>query len=153
MLRERKLTNSWGRHLLCTQRVFGKEDFKEGLAWGPQSEVGCLLNQEGWLPAWQMIRRRKMASRLVNQGHDSIILDGPPAELWELAQVAITRLSAEREYQGKGGPWTLRMPVGMKLGRRWGKTMTAWKDGRPVKKAEFLGAAAVLLGRRDVSAA
>lgn len=146
MLDERRLTNSWGRHLLWTGRTVSKEDQKEWLAWGPQSEVGCLLTQEGWLPVWSAIKRGGFRTRLVNQGHDSIILDGPPAELWVLAQLAISRLSAEREYQGKGGPWRLEMPVGMKLGRRWGKGMRAWKDGRMVDEDYFLSASRGLLG-------
>jgi uracil-DNA glycosylase family 4 len=153
IVNDRKLVNSWGRHLLFTQRTFGKEDFKEGLAWGPQSEVGCLLNQAGWLPLWQTIRRDGLATRLVNQGHDSVILDGPPAELWPLCQQAVQRLSTAREYPGRGGPWTLEMPVGVKLGRRWGRTMRGWKDGRIITPREFRDLARAVLAERDASAA
>jgi DNA polymerase I-like protein with 3'-5' exonuclease and polymerase domains len=152
ILNTRRLTNSWGRHLLFTQRTFGKEDMKEGLAWGPQSEVGCLLNQEGWLPVWSTIKKEHLVTRVVNQGHDSIILDGPPAELWPLCEQAIQRLSQEREYQGRGGPWKLAMPVGLKVGRRWGGTMHKWKDGRIITPLEWKRVARELLGR-DASAA
>jgi uracil-DNA glycosylase len=153
MLDERRLANSWGRHLRWTGRTVAKEDVKEWLAWGPQSEVGCLLNQEGWLPLWQTIRRERLQTRVVNQGHDSVILDGPPEELWPLCQQAIQRLSTEREYQGQGGPWRLAMPVGVKLGRRWGKTMRGWKDGRMMTPREFAGTARDLLAGRDATAA
>lgn len=141
LLQDRVLRNSWGRHLLWTGRTVSKEDVKEWLAWGPQSEVGCLLNQEGWLPTWSTIKRERLRARLVNQGHDSIILDGPPEELWHLAKQAIHRLSREREYQGQAGPWRLAMPVGVKLGWRWGKGMRVWKDGRVLSEGEFLSAA------------
>jgi DNA polymerase I-like protein with 3'-5' exonuclease and polymerase domains len=153
ILNERRLQNSWGRHLLFTQRTFGKEDYKEGLAWGPQSEVGCLLTQAGWLPLWQTIRRDGLATRLRNQGHDSVVLDGPPDELWPLCHQAIQRLSTAREYPGRGGPWTLEMPVGVKLGRRWGKSMRGWKDGRCVTPRMFRDLAGELLAGRDASAA
>jgi hypothetical protein len=153
MLRDRRLENSWGRHLLWTGRTVSKEDVKEWLAWGPQSEVGCLLNQEGWVPVWSAIKQGKLRTRVVNQGHDSIILDGPPAELWPLCQQAIQRLSTEREYQGKGGAWRLAMPVGVKLGRRWGKSMHTWKDGRIIGPRDFADAARTVLGGRDATAA
>jgi uracil-DNA glycosylase family 4 len=153
MLNERRLGNSWGRHLLFTGRSLSKEDYKEGYAWGPQSEVGCLLNQEGWLPVWAAIKRLGLRTRVVQQGHDSFILDGPPLELWDLAREATRRLSAERVYPGLGGEWALRMPVGLKLGRRWGATMMKWKDARIITPQEFADVARRLLRRGDERAA
>jgi len=132
IIKRRRLVNSYGRHLLFSGRILTKEDYKEGYAFGPQSDVGCLLTQEGWVPVWATIKKRKMATRVVLNGHDSFILDGPPEELWELGQGAIERMRAEREYQGVKGPWTLRMPVGLKVGRRWGAGMTEFKQAELV---------------------
>jgi hypothetical protein len=138
ILRDRRLTNSWGRFLRFPQRILGKEDWKEGYAFGPQSEVGVLLTQEGWLPVWREIGVKRMAARVVHQGHDSFVMDGPIQEVWELIQLAVRRLTAEREYPGAKGPWTLRMPVGLKIGSRWGSGMTEeWKDGSAVEWEEF----------------
>jgi len=138
IIRDRKLTNSWGRFLRFPQRILGKEDWKEGYAFGPQSEVGVLLTQEGWLPVWRVIEKRRTAARVVHQGHDSFTLDGPIEEVFDLLQLAIGRLTEEREYPGVKGPWTLRMPVGLKIGKRWGSGMTKeWKDASAVEWAEF----------------
>jgi uracil-DNA glycosylase family 4 len=137
VINERRLSNSWGRHLLFTGRVIGKEDWKQGFAWGPQSEVGVHMNQRGWLPAWRAIRRESYHTRVVQQGHDAIILDGPCAEVWKLVQEIVPSLMAEREYPGIAGPWTLSMPVGMKLGFRWGAGMHEWKQAELVSRRAF----------------
>lgn len=137
VINKRRLENSWGRHLLFTGRVIGKEDWKQGFAWGPQSEVGVLLNQRGWLPAWRAIRRDSLVTRVVQQGHDAIILDGPRDEVWRLVQEIVPQLMAERAYPGVLGPWTLSMPVGMKVGFRWGAGMHEWKQAELVTKGEF----------------
>jgi hypothetical protein len=148
MIRKRKLVNSYGRHLLFNGRILSKEDYKEGYAFGPQSDVGCLLTQEGWLPTWSAIKRAQMEARVVLNGHDSFVLSGPVEELWELAERAIVRMTAEREYPGVRGPWTLCMPVGMKLGVRWGAGMVEWKEAKSVTWAEFKRTAAGLLDAR-----
>jgi uracil-DNA glycosylase family 4 len=148
IIKRRKLVNSWGRHLLFTGRILSKEDYKEGYAFGPQSDVGCLLTQEGWLPVWSAIKRGAMETRVVLNGHDSFVMSGPVEELWELAQGAIRRLTAEREYPGVGGPWTLQMPIGMKLGARWGHGMTEWKEAGMVTYAAFKRTAEALLDAR-----
>jgi uracil-DNA glycosylase family 4 len=142
---DRLLINSYGRHLRFSGRVLSKEDYKEGYAFGPQSDVGCLLTQEGWLPVWSKIKQAKMESRVVHNGHDAFMIDGPVEELWELAQGAIARMTAEREYPGVEGPWTLSMPVGMKIGVRWGSGMTEWKEAERVTHREFKQAAEQLL--------
>jgi len=145
IIRERRLVNSWGRFLRFPQRILGKEDWKEGYAFGPQSEVGVLLTQEGWLPVWREIRKRRMQTRVVHQGHDSFTLDGPLREVWDLVQHAISGLAAEREYPGVKGPWTLEMPVGLKIGTRWGSGMEKeWKNATEVSWVEFRSAGSAL---------
>ena len=151
VIRRRRLTNSYNRHLLFNGRLISKEDYKEAYAFGPQSEVGCLLTQEGWVPVWSRIKREKMVSRVVLNGHDAFTVDGPPEELWEIAQQAVESMTREREYQGVRGPWTLRMPVGMKLGVRWGAGMTEWKEAGAVTYTQFRAAAESLLASSAVS--
>lgn len=137
IIHERKLVNSWGRHILFNGRILGKEEYKQGYAWGPQSEVGVLLTQQGWLPAWSHIKREQLRTRVVLQGHDSIILDGPVDEVWQLCQLVIPLLRQVRTYPGVKGAWSLEMPVGMKLGWRWGEGMREWKEGDRVTEEEF----------------
>lgn len=145
IIRDRKLVNSYGRHLLFNGRLLIKEDYKEGYAFGPQSDVGQLLTQEGWLPVWSRIKREHLRSRVVHQGHDAFIVDGPPAELWMLAQDAIKRMMVEREYPGVKGPWKLSMPVGMKVGRRWGEGMHEWKQAEVATAKEWREVTGALL--------
>jgi len=137
IIESRKITNSWGRYLLFNGRVLGKEDYKQGYAYGPQSDVGVLLNQRGWLPAWSHIKRMEWTTRVVHQGHDAIILDGPRREVWELVRLVVPSLMEERSYPGVKGDWTLSMPVGMKLGWRWGSSMREWKQAELVSEEEF----------------
>jgi uracil-DNA glycosylase family 4 len=144
IIKARRITNSWGRFLRFSGRVLVKEDYKEGYAWGPQSDVGQLLNQEGWLPVWSKIKQAGMTTRVVHQGHDAFILDGPVEELWELSRLATARLRKEREYPGVKGAWTLSMPVGMKLGRRWGDGMHEWKQSELATFEEFKHVATAL---------
>ena len=152
ILRDRKLANSWGRFLKFPQYNLSDEDWKEGYSWGPQSEVAVLLTQEGWVPCWSAIKREKMATRVVQQGHDAIVLDGPPAELWALVCLARGRLTQEREYPGVTGSWGLSMPVGLKLGRRWGSGMTSeWKDATVVTWEAFQRASQGLLAVEGVA--
>lgn len=148
IIHDRKLVNSYGRHLLFTGRILTKEDYKEGYAFGPQSDVGCLLTQEGWLPVWSAIKRQQMVTRVVLNGHDSFAMSGPVEELWELASGAIERMRSEREYPGVRGSWRLRMPVGMKLGVRWGAGMIEWKEAETVTHRAFRAEAARLLDSR-----
>lgn len=141
IISKRRLTNSYGRYLLFNGRMLSKEDYKEGYAYGPQSDVGQLLTQEGWLPVWSRIRRETLQTRVVQQGHDAFIMDGPLEELWSLAEFAIERMMRTRVYPGVKGPWELAMPVGMKLGRRWGGGMHEWKAAEAATWTEFRGAA------------
>lgn len=141
IIRHRKLVNSYGRFLLFTGRDISKEDYKEGYAFGPQSDVGVLLTQEGWLPVWRRIKEEKLTSRVVHQGHDAFIIDGPVEELWSLVQMAVESMMVERAYPGVQGEWTLRMPVGLKVGTHWGSGMTEWKQAEEVTGDEFRAAA------------
>jgi DNA polymerase I-like protein with 3'-5' exonuclease and polymerase domains len=146
IIRDRKLVNSYGRHLLFNGRLLGKEDYKEGYAYGPQSDVGQLLTQEGWLPVWARIRREQLHTRVVHQGHDAFIMAGPLREVWSLAEMAIESMMVERSYPGVKGEWTLAMPVGMKLGTHWGEGMHEWKEAQLCTWEDFRDA-----GRRALA--
>lgn len=137
IIKDRKLVNSYGRHLLFNGRLLGKEDYKEGYAYGPQSDVGQLLTQEGWLPVWKRIEREQLRTRVVHQGHDAFIMAGPLREVWSLAEMAIESMMVPREYPGVKGPWELSMPVGMKLGSHWGEGMHEWKEAQLATWEDF----------------
>jgi uracil-DNA glycosylase family 4 len=143
VIKRRRLVNSWGRHLLFLGRTLSKEDYKEAYAWGPQSEVACLLIQMAWLPCWSMIKRRGLQTRIIHQGHDSLMFDGPPSEVWALVRHAVELVTAPRTYPGVRGRWELAMPAGLKIGRHWGAGMIrSWPDARRVTWEEWSDAEA-----------
>jgi DNA polymerase I-like protein with 3'-5' exonuclease and polymerase domains len=146
IIKHRKLVNSYDRHLLFNGRVLSKEDYKEGYAYGPQSDVGQLLTQAGWLPVWRRILREELRTRVVHQGHDAFIMAGPLRELWSLAEMAIESMMVERAYPGVKGAWTLAMPVGMKLGTHWGEAMHEWKEAQLVTWEAFRDVGRAALG-------
>jgi DNA polymerase I-like protein with 3'-5' exonuclease and polymerase domains len=144
ILTEGKLVNSWGRHLLFPWRTFRltKEDFKQGLAWGPQSDAGCLTNQNGILVARKAIRVEGLQATLIQQEHDALAASGTLDALWRLHEILRESLQAERTYPGRNGPWTLSVPAGLKLGRTLAGTVE-WK--RLPSRKQFMDAGKEML--------
>ena len=144
MLQRGRLVNSWGRSLRFPWRKFRltKEDYKQGYAWGPQGEVGCLLNQEGLLPARRVIRGEGLAARIIQQEHDALAVTGSVEALWRVHEVISATLQAPRTYPGVGGPWELVMPTGLKIGTTLAGTHE-WK--RLPDRKEFMAKAKEVL--------
>jgi len=115
-----QLTNSWGRSLYFTGLRLGKEDYKEGYAFFPQSEVACLMNQRGFRVV------SEAGCRVVQQGHDSLVVEVKPEKARLVATMLHDELSRPHTYSGAGGEWTLEMPISVKLGLAWG-AMREWK--------------------------
>jgi DNA polymerase I-like protein with 3'-5' exonuclease and polymerase domains len=134
-IEKRRLVNSWGCIYVTPWWGVGDQDYKEWYAWGPQGEVGRLLNQWGWLPARGLIRKEKLHVEIVMQNHDDLVFYGTPGALWLVMSYTSARLSAERTYPGVKGPWSLSMPVGWKVGLNW-RDMHEWKV--PPKRERFL---------------
>jgi DNA polymerase I-like protein with 3'-5' exonuclease and polymerase domains len=125
------LENSWGRRLYVRKLRLTESDYRDAYAWRPQSEVGVLMNQYGFIPLAQAITRNRWDARIVQQGHDSLEVSCHPSIAWEVSQWVGTSLSQLRSYPGAAGPWTLAMPVGYKLGPDWGH-QHEWKQ-RPTR--------------------
>jgi DNA polymerase-1 len=126
-IKGRVLTNSWGCRYVTPWWGVGEKDYKEWLAWGPQSEVTKLLDQCGWLPARQLIRAARLDVEILMQNHDELVFQGPPGHLFEVMGAVALQLSAPREYPGVDGSWELAMPVGWSVGRNF-KEMEKWKE-------------------------
>jgi DNA polymerase I-like protein with 3'-5' exonuclease and polymerase domains len=129
------LVNSWGCHYITERFEATRAQRREWLAWGPQSEVARLLIQKGWLVARELIRRDGLQTEIVHQGHDSLVLHGHVAELFDLCAAVAASLSAPRTYPGVDRPWELSMPVGWGVGRTLG-ALHEWKVAP--SRAEFL---------------
>lgn len=141
-----RITTSWGLWLKVRTWRLTKKDYKDWFAYFACSEVARLTNQWGWLPARKVIKRENLKVRIVNQGHDSILASGRLADLWTLNREIMATWGREREYPGANGPWALGMPIGVKIGPRWGKGMIEWK--RPPSRAEFMAAGETKLQER-----
>jgi uracil-DNA glycosylase family 4 len=127
MIEDGKLVGSWGRPYYFRGLRLSQEDYKEGYAWLPQHEVGVLTNQGGVLPFDDERRRgRWPGAKLVQQGHDSVVVTTPPSHAWSIARFITEKMGEERTYPGAGGEWTLSMPIGVKLGVTW-YGMREWK--------------------------
>lgn len=142
-IKGRVLTNSWGCRYVTPWWGVVEKDYKEWLAWGPQSEVTKLLDQCGWLPARQLIRAGRLDVEIVMQNHDELVFHGPPEQLFGVMESVAHLLSAEREYPGVEGVWTLAMPVGWSVGKNF-RDMKKWK-GTPTWDG-WMGRCEKLLG-------
>jgi len=123
------LVNSWGTRLPYRHGAFrlSKEDFKQAYAWMASSEVALLLNLWGWLPLRRFLRREGLTCRIIQQEHDALAFEGTPEDCWAAACCLRETLMRPREYSGLGGPWTLAMPMGLKVGANLGKG-DEWKQ-------------------------
>jgi len=125
-IKGRVLVNSWGCRYVTPWWGIAEKDYREWLAWGPQSEVTKLLNQCGWLPARQIIKAGQLPVEIVMQNHDELVFHGPPEALFGVMEAVARMLSEPREYPGVDGVWELAMPVGWSVGRNF-RDMRKWK--------------------------
>lgn len=115
IMRDRVLTNSWGRRLAFTYERLDDETYRQAYAFGPSSEVADLLNQWGLVPIDAAIRERGWRSKINMQNHDALLLSCPPAEVWDVWETLRASLERPRVYGGV----ELTIPCDLKLGRTW----------------------------------
>ncbi|MDE2233253.1 MAG: hypothetical protein KGJ90_03950 [Patescibacteria group bacterium] len=116
-IQKRYLENSWGRRIYFTYERLGPELYRRLYAWTPQSEVGDLLNQWGFIPAVQFIDKYNFKSRVNLQVHDEVCISVTPDndEAWDLMRLLAESLEREREYEGV----KLSIPVSLTLETRY----------------------------------
>ena len=113
----RKLVNSWGRTIEFKYERFDDNLYRRAFAWRPQSDVACLLNQGGFIPAFEFIERNNLRSRINTQTHDEVLasVTSRAGEAWSLAQLLRDGLEIEREYDDIA----LSIPVTITLENRY----------------------------------
>jgi DNA polymerase I-like protein with 3'-5' exonuclease and polymerase domains len=133
IIRERKLSNSWGATWEVPYERLDDNLYRRGYAFVPQSEVGILINAWGlipladhlkgpfpsqWADDWQKVK--------VNlQVHDSLVISCPPQLVWSLANILKHSLERPRSYNGV----ELVIPCEYAVGFNWNKVeMHEWKD-------------------------
>lgn len=112
--RERQFFNHWGPEL-----------FKEATAFVPQSTVADHANgkvqkelgiEGGFLSVWKMIRKDFPRAMIINQSHDSILLDFPKEYRDELIPRAHGLLARPLIVNGE----QFVIPVDCEIGEAWG---------------------------------
>lgn len=132
LIRDRKLTNSWGATIYFLYERFEPSLYRRGYAWIPQGEIGRLLNQCGFVPTDQFIVRNGLRSRLNMQVHDELLASTCPTEAWDLLRFMHERLLVEREYEGE----RLTIPIEYALEKRYHDESVVYK--RFPEKDQFL---------------
>ena len=84
-------------------------------AWTPQSEIGDLLNQRGFIEAHQFITTYQLKSRINLQVHDEVCISTNVDEGWDLMRLLRDSLERERSYEGE----SLSIPVEFSLETRY----------------------------------
>lgn len=133
ILRDGFLENSWGRRYYFRVLRLTDGHYRDGYAWACQSEAGVLTNQWGFKVAAQAIKRHALPARIVQQGHDALVVSVEPTVSWDLLCLVGDSMGQPRTYHGAAGLWTLACPIGYKVGANWG-AMREWKT-RPSREA------------------
>ena len=114
-IQHRYLENSWGRRIYFTYERLGPDLNRRLYAWTPQSEIGDLLNQWGFIAAHQFIEKYNLKSKINLQVHDEVCLSSNVEEAWDLMRLLRDSLERERSYEGE----TLVIPVSFSLETRY----------------------------------
>lgn len=133
LIKERQLTNSWGRTIRFPYERFEDPLYRRGYAWVAASEVADLLNQRGLVPLHEWIEERNLDSRINIQCHDEVLVSTNPAESWDIACLLRDHLSAPRTYDGL----ELSMPVTFVLETRYHSEEVEFKT-LPQDREEFM---------------
>lgn len=142
LIRDRKLTNSWGASIFFPYDRLEPSLYRRGYAWIPQSEIGRLLNQRGFIPVDNFLLRNNMRSKINLQVHDEIALSTCPEEAWDVLRFVQESLAVEREYEGE----KLTVPIEFAIEKRYHSGDYEMK--RFPDKAEFMERFMTLWGER-----
>ena len=120
VLTKRELVTSWGRRIPFYDQIFDHEVYKFAYSAVPQSEVGDLTN-DGLRTVDSHIIENNLQAVISLQVHDSLLIDSPIEELYEVMCVANEALSQTRHYgECLGRDVELSIPVEFKIGNCWG---------------------------------
>lgn len=141
IMRDRVLVNSWGRRLDFDGERLNDETYRRGYAFRAASENADCLNQLGLIPLHRYICDHALASHIVAQVHDSLLVSCPLHEIYEVARFLVESMETERTYEGIA----LAVPVEIKLGSTW--LCTREFKALPTRKDLEAAAATVLASR------
>ena len=115
ILHDHQLVSSWGRVLDFRGLRLNDDTYRRGYAFWAATENADNLNQLGLVPLYRFIRDNGLASRILLQVHDSLVVSCPPDEAYDIMAFMRESMEQTREYEGV----SLSVPVEFKLGSRW----------------------------------
>ena len=115
-LRERQLTNAWGRTIRFPYDKPGDDWYRRLYAWRPQSDIARHLNR-AWACLDEWLECTGRQSKVNLQLHDALIISVPPEESWEVMSFLVQVLEEPHCYYGE----ELTIPAEIKLGLAWGE--------------------------------
>lgn len=115
VLRDRALTNAWGRTVEWPWDHFGDDLYRKAYAWRPQSDIARHLNHV-WIRLAAWLYEKGYGSRVNLQLHDALILSVYPEEAYDVMHTLVWFMEVEHLYYGVH----LSIPAEIKLGTAWG---------------------------------
>lgn len=123
LIRDRALTNTWGRTWRVPYERFSDELYRRACSFLMQSEIAEITNQWGVIAVDAYLRSQKMQSRLLVQVHDELGISVHPDEIIDV--MAFVRASLEQPRTYPAGD--LVIPAEFALGRSWAVEVE-WKQ-------------------------
>lgn len=115
ILRDRCLSNSWGRLLEFKYERMGEDVYRRGYSFVPQAECADAMNQMGLIPLRIFLKARGFRTKINAHGHDSLLMSCPPDEAYEVAMFMKTSIERPRVIAGH----KLSIPCTFALGKTW----------------------------------
>lgn len=126
---QRYLENSWGHRLFFTYDRLDADTYRRGYSYFPQSDVGMLMNRQGFVPMDERLRHGDIGKINV-QCHDELFMSLRPEVAYDGTKFLVESLETPRKYYGV----ELAMPCGVEIGLSW-KGSVEWK--RMPSRREF----------------
>ena len=124
VLRDRALTNAWGRTIEWPWDHFGDDLYRKAYAWRPQSDIARHLNH-AWIGFEAQKGEKHYRSRVNLQLHDALIISVYPDEVYEVMRDVVWFCEQVHNYYGV----TLIVPAEIKLGTAWSLgDVGEWKE-------------------------
>ena len=124
VLRDRALTNAWGRTIEWPWDHFGDDLYRKAYAWKAQSDIARHLNR-AWAQLYAWMAEHSYQSKINAQLHDALLLSVYPKEVWPVMQKFVQLCEEVHNYYGV----LLTIPVEIKLGTAWGLgDVGEWKE-------------------------
>lgn len=123
VLRDKKVTNSFGRILPFEFDRFVDETYRKVYSFFPQADCADWMNVQGFTPLWYWLQAQNARADFFGcihiQGHDSLFGSVRPENAWELVNFLGPSLEQQRNYVFSKWVEPLVIPATLKIGTSW----------------------------------